>query len=202
MGTYPRFFVTPGAAGMTLAVAPAQLSAALPAAPSTDTDLRLTLSSDKPATGGGLYLTVAGRRINATTEYSARVRLLATGKMMLSIVTMRGTASVVMLTPEIALPGTYVAGERIAVRLQVVGTSPTTVRVKMWPVTEAEPTGWQQTATDATAVLQAAGGPGVTAYLSSTATNAPFVVRVGDLSARPTAPVGASRASDAAPARR
>jgi hypothetical protein len=71
------------------------------------------------------------------------------------------------------------------VRLQVTGTSPTTLRLKVWPATAAEPAAWQLTGTDSAAGLQVAGAVGVTAYLSSGATNAPIVLRMSGLSARP-----------------
>ncbi|MBN1098038.1 hypothetical protein JKP76_19675 [Blastococcus sp. TML/C7B] len=71
-------------------------------------------------------------------------------------------------------------------RLQVVGTAPTTVRVKVWPAGSAEPTEWQRTATDSTAALQAPGGVGLTTYLSGSATNAPVALRMDDLAVRPT----------------
>jgi hypothetical protein len=60
------------------------------------------------------------------------------------------------------------------------------VRLKVWPSGTAEPSAWQRTATDSSAGLQAAGAVGLTTYLSGSATNAPVVLRMDDLSARPT----------------
>ena len=72
-------------------------------------------------------------------------------------------------------------------RLQVTGTNPTTIRLKVWPAGATEPTAWQTTATDSTAALQGAGAIGLSGYLSGSVTNAPVVLRLDDLSARPVA---------------
>ena len=66
-------------------------------------------------------------------------------------------------------------------RIQVTGTAPTTVRTKVWRVGTAEPATWNLSVTDATANLQAAGSPGFSSYLSSSATNAPIVMSLDDL---------------------
>jgi hypothetical protein len=65
----------------------------------------------------------------------------------------------------------------------VEGTTTTTLRLKVWPSTAAEPAAWQVTSTDTTASLQGAGSVGLIAYLSGSATNAPLVARFDDFSA-------------------
>ena len=75
----------------------------------------------------------------------------------------------------------------VHVRLQVTGTDPTTIRLKVWPAGATEPAAWQTTATDSTAALQGAGAIGLSGYLSGSVTNAPVVLRLDDLSARPAA---------------
>jgi hypothetical protein len=72
---------------------------------------------------------------------------------------------------------TYSAGQQLSLRVQAVGSSPTTLRAKVWPSTQAEPAAWQVTATDSTAGLQSAGGVGLRAYLSASATATPVTVR-------------------------
>ena len=153
----------------------------------TSTDLRLTLSLDKVPTGNGVYLDVVGRRINATNDYRARVVLSSTGRITVQLTALRGTSTAVALAPAVTLPTTvtYGAGTRLHVRLQVTGTDPTTVRLKVWPAGAPEPAAWQTSATDPTAALQGAGSIGLSAYLSGSVTNAPVVLRLGDLSARP-----------------
>ena len=69
----------------------------------------------------------------------------------------------------------------LAVRLEVTGTSPTTVRWKVWRAGAAEPAAWTVTATDTTAGLQQAGHVGVRSYLSGSATTLPRVTTVDGL---------------------
>jgi hypothetical protein len=81
--------------------------------------------------------------------------------------------------------GTFTPGAVIHVRMQVFGTSPTTVRSKVWLNSASEPSGWTVSATDSYAGLQTAGAVGLRAYLSGSATNAPVTLSVLDLDARP-----------------
>lgn len=187
-GTASNFAVSPGAAALTLRTAGTQLAAALGSTTRTDSDVRVTVAADKVGTGGGIYVDVVGRRVGLNNEYRARVRLLSTGAVAISLVALRGTSTVVTIQSELALAGvTYAPGMQLNVRLQVTGTGPTTLRLKVWPATATEPTGWQRSATDATASLQSAGAVGISSYLSSSATNAPVVLRMSGLTARPTA---------------
>ena len=66
---------------------------------------------------------------------------------------------------QVNVPGlTYTAApQQLLLRLQVTGTSPTTVRAKVWLAGTAEPAAWLLTSTDSTAGLQAPGGVGVKA---------------------------------------
>ena len=75
---------------------------------------------------------------------------------------------------------TLPVGSQLRVRLQVTGTSPTTLLARAWRVGTTEPTTWNLTATDSTAALQTSGAVGVTTYLSSAAPTA-VVVSVDDV---------------------
>ena len=76
----------------------------------------------------------------------------------------------------------YTTGATLNIRVQAVGTSPTTLRAKAWKTTQTEPTTWQVTTSDSSSGLQAAGGVGLATYLATTATNQPVVVSFDDLS--------------------
>ncbi|WP_298459553.1 PKD domain-containing protein [uncultured Cellulomonas sp.] len=155
------------------------LTSTLDSVSSTSTDLTTTLSVDKPATGGGMYLTVMGRRVG-TTDYRARVKLDSSGRATLQL----GRGDTVLRSQ--TLTGLEVVpGEALRLRLQVTGTSPTTVRATVWADGSAEPADWQLSMTDATAALQAPGGIGVMSYLSGSTTNSPVTVAWDDLVARP-----------------
>ena len=79
------------------------------------------------------------------------------------------------------------AGAPVRVRVQVIGSSPTTVRAKVWSAAGAEPAAWAASVTDATAGLQTSGSVGFNTYLSSSSTNAPLAVRFDDLTVTPGA---------------
>jgi len=79
--------------------------------------------------------------------------------------------------------------DTLRLRLQVSGNglpmgtgAVTTLRAKVWKTSATEPAAWLLTATDGTAGLQGAGGVGVWAYLSGSATNAPVTASVDNLS--------------------
>lgn len=184
-GSATRYTISPGAASMAVAVGQT-LSAALAAVSSSDADIRMTLSTDKLANGNGVYVTVVGRRIGTNLEYRARLRFRADGTVAIGLGALTGTTTEVVLRPDVVPSGVSVAGGgSIATRVQVTGTSPTTVRMKVWNAGGTEPAAWQLTATDATTALQKAGSFALTDYLSSASTVTPVTLRVADFSARP-----------------
>lgn len=171
------FGVSGGAGTLTVPRAGSTLSANLTEVASTDTDLTATVSANKAQTGSGTHLTFAGRLVGSL-QYGAKVRLLASGAATLS--TVDGSSAGAAVT----LPGTFGAGDAITVRLQVTGTSPTTVRAKAWAAGSAEPADWTVTTTSSTTGLQKAGAVGVSAYVSGSATNAPIAFTYDDLSVK------------------
>ncbi len=87
-----------------------------------------------------------------------------------------------MLQQAVTIPGlTYAVGDTLNLRMQTVGTAPTTLRAKVWKAGTAEPTTWATTVTDSFAGLQAAGSVGVSPYLSSSATTSPITVKLDEL---------------------
>jgi PKD repeat protein len=188
-GTAANFSVTPQTGNIVLPAAGNTRSVYLGSTTRTDTDYRFTLSLDKVPTGSGAYLDVVGRRVGTNTEYRARLVMASTGRITVQLTALKGTSTPVAIASAVTLPTTitYGANTQLNVRMQVTGTNPTTLRLKVWPTTQTEPTAWQTTGTDTYAALQAAGAVGLTAYLSSSVTNVPVTVRLSNLSARPTA---------------
>ena len=175
-----------GTAALTLRTPATQLSAWLGSTPKTDTDLRATFTVDRVPTGNGIYLDVVGRRVSTNNEYRAQVLLRSSGDIDVGLSALRGSSTDADIQSVRRLAGvTFGAGTQLNVRFQVTGTNPTTLRLKVWPASSTEPAAWQLTGTDTGAALQAPGAVGVTAYLSSSATNAPIVLRMSALSARP-----------------
>jgi large repetitive protein len=155
----------------------ATLSTYLNGVSSTSTDLQVTISTNKKPAGGNLYLSVIGRRVGSV-DYRASLTVLPSGPVALKV----GTASTTIQS--LNVPGmAYNQGDQLRVRLQVNGTSPTTVRAKVWKVGGLEPTGWQVSGTDSTAGLQSAGGLGLTSYTSGSSTTAPVSITFDDLRA-------------------
>jgi PKD repeat protein len=147
---------------------------------SSDTDVTATIGLTRP-TASSLYAGLVGRRIG-TSSYGARIVVSSTGTAQLQL--QRNTDTVLKSAELSGL--TVGSGDRIQLRLEVTGTSPTTIRTKAWKVGTPEPAAWQVTTTDSTAGLQAAGSIGLYSYLSSTGRPTPIVVTFDDLTATTT----------------
>ncbi|QGQ20154.1 PKD domain-containing protein [Cellulomonas sp. JZ18] len=197
-GPASSYTVAGGVGSLVVPRAGSTIQSTLATVASTDTDVSLTVAADKAMTGSGAHIGVTARRVGSQ-EYGAKLRLLADGTATIALVD-AGT-----VLPGVALPGTVAPGERIAVRVQASGTSPTTLRAKAWRAGQAEPADWTVSATSTTAALQAPGAVGVGAYLAGNVTNAPVAFGFDDLrvtTANPvvvpnTAPVAAIDAATA-----
>ena len=151
---------------------------------SSSTDLRLLVAADKPSTGGGYYVSALGRRIASVGDYRGKIKVSPDGSVAVSIGRVNSAGAETTISSAVTVSGlTYAVGEQLVMRVQVDGTSPTTIRAKVWKQGAAEPATWQRTVTDATAGFQVAGAIGIQSYLSSSATNAPLVISVDDLTA-------------------
>jgi hypothetical protein len=146
-------------------------------------DLRTTVSLDKIPVGGPLYLSVFGRRIPAVGSYVGKVIIRPNGTFTIEVTRLLSGTPEVVLQPAVTVPGTYSLGDALNIRLQVLGSAPTTIRAKVWEVGTAEPAAWQRSVTDNTSSLQTGGSVGISPYLSSGATNAPITLRIDELAA-------------------
>lgn len=179
-GTATRQSVSGGAATLSLASPGTQTGAYLPGVSSTSAETALTFTTDR-ATDQPLSVYLTGRRVGTNSEYRARVRLLASGAVAVGVTRLAGSATETLIGSEATVAGLqYTPGTQLKVRLQAVGISPTTLRLKVWPATAAEPAAWQVERTDSTVGLQAAGTVGMSVYLSGAATTVPVALRAGD----------------------
>ena len=176
-GSALNYLVTDGV-GMQRVPGPGRtMSSYLQGVSSDDTEVQVRVALDQVQTGGGTYVSVIGRQVGAAA-YAVRMRFLASG--VVTLTAMRDGTSLASLN----LPGlVYAPGEQLQLRMQVTGTSPTTVQGKVWRVGDSEPTGWQVTATDSTAGLQGAGYIGMSTFLSGSATTFPMTASYDDLEA-------------------
>lgn len=150
-------FSVDGGAGRIVSNVYDTRGARLNAVSSANTDTTARFAVDR--TGAGYSWTLIGRQVGAD-NYSARVRFEAGNTMRLYI--LHGETAI---GGSLVAPGTYTAGDELMVRLQVTGTSPTTVRAKVWRSSDAEPAAWQLSGTDTTSALQTAGSVGLSTYL-------------------------------------
>jgi PKD repeat protein len=168
-----------GGVGKVNLTAGAGTAATLSLVSATDAETKVSASMDKASTGGGQYVSVIGRSVSGAGDYRAKVRVLAGGAVSLSLVKMIGTTETTLTSTTVS-GLTYVAGETLNIRMQVTGTSPTSLKAKVWKSTAAEPASWTLTATDSASELQTAGSAGLYSFLSSSATNAPVVISYDD----------------------
>jgi PKD repeat protein len=184
------FSVAGGAGIFTLTSPGMTRSAYLGSTLRTSSDIQLTYSSDKAATGSGTYLKVSGRRISSTLDYRAEVMTSSSGKVVLSLSALQGSSTSVPMGGSVTLPGTLTAGEQVRVRVQSYpsATGTTTVRAKAWWGGSTEPASWQASATNSYAALQDPGAVGLTTYISSSATNVPVKLSFSSLTAQPVTP--------------
>ncbi|GEM_PF-393610 len=165
-GTATQFSTVGGKGVLTVTRAGSTITSALPSATSTSTVLTATTTAQAAQTGSGTHLSYLARRVG-TASYGAKVRLQASGVSTLALVESGTSLSTA------TLPGTFGAGDPITVRVEAVGTSPTTLRAKAWRAGTVEPSDWTLTATSSTAALQTAGDVAVNSYLSGSVTNLP-----------------------------
>jgi PKD repeat protein len=182
MGTSSLFSVADGKGRVSVAASKGP-QIYLTGTSGTDLETVLDLSADRPATGGGIYLSVVGR--GAVNEgYRGKARIMPDGAVQLSVVRVVAGAETSLGTA--TLPsGTFSAGDTLKFRVRVAGTAPTSVRLKVWKSTASEPAGWQITASDGTAELQKPGGVGLVTFLSGSATNGPVVITADELTVVP-----------------
>jgi len=171
-------FSVDGAVGRFSSTAGTSRRASLIASPAIDTDLQLTVSNDRATSGSGLYFSAIARSVPGATDYRTVVRTMSDGRVTVRLD--RGTSATI--AAEVVVPGVRLSpGQELRVRVQTVGTAPTTVRAKVWPAGAAEPAAWLVQTTDSTPGLQAPGTVGLYSYLSSSATNGPITTSIDDL---------------------
>jgi PKD repeat protein len=189
-GSSSNASVSGGAGKLVMRTAGSGQTATIPGTVATSrSDTTVTLSVDKAATGSGIYLSVLPRRVPGQGEYRAKLRLQTPSAVRVTLDRATSAGAETNILPVVTVPGiTYAAGDRLLLRVQAIGTSPTMLRVKVWKAQTAEPTTWTASATDSTAGLQSAGTFGFTTYLSGTATNAPVTASLDDLKVIATEP--------------
>ena len=168
-GSSSYFSVGNGSGSMHLAAGRGP-SAYLGGISSTATDSTVTVSLDKVGNGGGTFLGAIARRVGSA-EYRGKAKVAADGSVTLQLTRLSGGSETTLT--QAAAGMTLAAGQQLQLRVEAIGTSPTTLRAKVWRVGTTEPTAWLVSTSDSTTALQSAGSTGLVSYLSGSATNAP-----------------------------
>ena len=179
-GSTANYSVAGGTGNLRIA-AGSTLDLSLPGTSSPGTDLSFGVSTDKPMTGGGIYLTAVPRRVPAVGDYRVNVRLRPNGVVALGLARSAGSAETALVGVAAVTGLNLAVGEQLMIRAKASGVSPTVLQARVWKAGTPEPTTWQVSYTDATAGLQVPGRVGARAYLSSSATNSPVTLRMDDL---------------------
>jgi PKD repeat protein len=176
-------FAVDGSTGkVTLSAAGSLRTATLGSVSSDDTDMQLAVSFDKPATGGGYYLSLVGRKVSGAGDYRAKMHVLSTGQVKIAITRADTTGAETIIAAETTIAGlTYTAGDSLSVRMSVTGVNSTAIKAKVWSTASTEPSAWQVSTSDSTAALQTAGSVAVVGYASGSTTNAPIVISMDGL---------------------
>jgi PKD repeat protein len=185
-GSAAHYAVADGEGAMTLSTPGANRKAQLQDVSVSDVELTGVLSLDEISDGSGTFISLVGRTGSFSSEYRAKVWVKSTGAVQLQLVALQSGETTLAAANIADLSVT--AGERLAVRMQLTGSSPTTLRGKVWKAASTEPAGWQLTATDSTPELQDAGGVGYALSLAGSVTTGENVARLDDLWAGPPTP--------------
>lgn len=138
------------------------------------------IRTDKMPEGGDQILWMHVRRADAGNSYVGRLRLLPDGSVRIQA-GVQTAGHVHLLGSETTVPGvTYSPDQWVFLRMQAIGTNPTTLRLRSWVLGQTEPATWLVTVSDATGNLQAAGSVGLRVVATRKSTNRPFVYSFDD----------------------
>jgi hypothetical protein len=178
-------FSVSGGTGRMKGITAETVAASLGDVHQTDVDITADVELDSPPSGGGAYVSLAGREVTDGTAYRLKVRYTAGG----------GVAAYLSRSIngfETTLAGTTIAGltmgdgDVLRARLVLSGSGDsTTVRARVWRRGDPLPSGWLLSATDATpSVLRQPGGVGVRLYVSQSWSGAAPAISVDNLVVR------------------
>lgn len=127
---------------------------------------KVTMAVGVMPTGDGFIHGVIARYLDIHNYYLLQLRFETTGTFTIVMARNRN-ASLVNLTTNVVIPGTFIAGTRICLRWQVNGAN---LLMKAWPEAGSEPALWQLGATDTQIVK--GGSNGFLAWRGAGSTNA------------------------------
>ena len=174
------FNVGSGTGNVTLPTVGATRAVTLGSLSTSDSDVQLTVSPKQAATGDGIFATVVPRVVGSNS-YRSQLIFAANGTVTLNILKVVGSTTTTLVKSKTITGVTWSPGDTLNVRVQAVGTTPTTVQARVWKDGQTEPSDWPVTITDSTSGLQSAGTVALYSYLGSKATASPVALAYDNL---------------------
>jgi hypothetical protein len=174
-GSSSSFNVNGGSGAITVNTAGTGRGALLNQVNAQNVDIKFKVRASKVAAGGKYYIYAVARH-NGNNEYRPRMIWNADGSVSVHASVLVNGVETSLGTPVKVAGLAQCDCKFIWFRAQVVGSSPTTIRVKAWADGSSEP-GWQFTTTNSSAACQTSGSVGLRVYLAASVTNAPVTFR-------------------------
>lgn len=150
-----------------------------------DTDMLVQVKTDQLVVTSTAYVLLAARRVSGGTEYRGRLGLSPNGTItLMASRVLNNVDDYASLGAEVnvtSLNGLrYTASSFLWLRMQVMGSNPTTVRLRVWSgALDSEPTTWHYTSNpNSETSLQAAGSVGLRAYYSGSGSMLPSTAHI------------------------
>lgn len=140
----------------------------------TESSALIKVKANNAPVGGSPEVQVIARRVASNTNYRIRLIFASAGTMNLTATrVVSGTTSTLGTQANIAITPT--ADQYYWFKAEAVGTSPTTIRSKVWADGDTEPATWQFSTTDAQAELQVAAAVGFRTNVPAGVSSLPWV---------------------------
>ncbi len=151
-----------------------------------DVDIQFKVKTDQVPTGAASEFFIMARYVDLQNQYRAKFRFTTSNAMTVQASKLVANTETFLGTQTTVSGLTISSDTYVTVRMQVAGTSPTTIKIKAWLSSGSEPADWTYSTTDSESTLQVAGNIGLRANLPAGVTNAPIVFTVDDISAYTT----------------
>ncbi len=181
-GTATNYAVNNNVATIVSPTASASNATRLLGVSDTDFDVQARFQYNTVQSGGS-WVNLVGRYVGSGLEYRGRVRLGSTNLFAAAYRVAGGLTQAIV--PEVTVPGIAANPNTwYRARMNVSGTNPTVIKLKVWLDGTPEPAAWNVTASDATAALQVPGSPGIQTFANGSSSY-PLTISVDDFLVNP-----------------
>jgi hypothetical protein len=169
-------------AGHFTFTAPGGRGALLPSTSARSVSVAATIATNRLATSSCLCAYLVGRA-QQNGEYRGMVRFAPDGNVYATILRADANGAETVLFRDAATGIVHRAGVAVRARLQVTGTGPVHLAMRVWPASDGEPATWHAQANDTSTLLTGPGAIGVRAYVNAATASAPVTIDVDGLDA-------------------